>query len=180
MVKLEPPTGEELPPEGFSPGERGFVAPAKNGVRVSVKINPSSNRLQALSPFPAWDGKDILDVPVLLKAKGKCTTDHISPAGKWLRFRGHLDNISDNMFIGAVNAYTGEIGKGLNVLSGERAEFSAIARDYKKRGIGWVAIGDENYGEGSSREHGSVEERSLSKALRESMRRISRSRECFH
>jgi len=160
-VKLDPPQGAELPPRGFSAGEQGYVAPSKNGATSGVTIDPGSNRLQALAPFPAWDGKDILDVPVLLKAKGKCTTDHISPAGKWLRFRGHLDNISDNMFSGAVNAFTGEIGKGMNVLTGEQAEFSAVARDYKQRGVGWVVVGDENYGEGSSREHAAMEPRWL-------------------
>jgi aconitate hydratase len=160
-VKLEPPMGAELPPDGFAAGQQGYVAPSGNGAAASVRIDPASNRLQALSPFPAWDGKDILDVPVLLKAKGKCTTDHISPAGKWLRFRGHLDNISNNMFSGAVNAFSGEIGKGLNVLTGVRSEYQEVARAYKKQGIGWIVIGDENYGEGSSREHAAMEPRWL-------------------
>ncbi|MDH4070371.1 MAG: aconitate hydratase [Ignavibacteria bacterium] len=160
-VLLEPPTGEELPPHGFSEGEQGYVPPAGTRHRKPVQIAPSSDRLQVLSPFPAWDRKDITDTPVLLKAKGKCTTDHISPAGKWLRFRGHLDNISDNMFSGAVNAFTGEIGKGKNVIDGGEGEFSSIARAYKKNGVGWVVIGDENYGEGSSREHAAMEPRWL-------------------
>lgn len=160
-VRLDPPTGDELPRKGFTPGESGYVAPARNGASIKVQVSPASDRLQVLSPFPAWDGRDIVDIPVLLKAKGKCTTDHISPAGKWLRFRGHLDNISNNMFIGAVNAYTGEVGVGRNIFSGEKKEFSANARDYKGRGTGWVVVGDENYGEGSSREHAAMEPRWL-------------------
>ena len=161
MVKLSPPSGHELPKKGFSPGLKGYVAPARYGARINVRVAPESERLQVLQPFPAWDGGDIVDVPVLLKAKGKCTTDHISPAGKWLRFRGHLDNISNNMFVGAVNAYTGEAGKGKNVLTGEVKDFSAVARDYKTAGVGWIVVGDENYGEGSSREHAAMEPRWL-------------------
>ncbi len=160
-VRLDPPSGEELPGKGFIPGERGFVAPAANGARISVRVSPSSERLQVLSSFAPWDGKDITDVPLLLKAKGKCTTDHISPAGTWLRYRGHLDNISNNMFIGAVNAFSGEVGRGKNVLTGEVKEFSAVAREYKAAGTGWVVVGDENYGEGSSREHAAMEPRWL-------------------
>lgn len=160
-VRLDPPGGDELPRKGFIPGDRGYVAPAKNGGRVAVVITPESDRLQPLFPFPAWDGKDFVDLPVLLKARGKCTTDHISPAGKWLRFRGHLDNISNNLFIGVVNAFSGETGAGRNIFTGGNAEFSAIARDYKSRGIGWIAVGDENYGEGSSREHAAMEPRWL-------------------
>jgi aconitate hydratase len=125
-------------------------------------VKPDSERLQLLQPFAAWDGKDIDKVPVLLKAKGKCTTDHISPAGPWLKFRGHLDRISDNMFTGAINAFTGEAGKGRNVLTGETGiGFPQIARHYKAQGSGWIAVGDENYGEGSSREHAAMEPRFL-------------------
>lgn len=160
-VKLEPPSGDELPRHGFTPGERGFVAPSKNGSALGVSVSPTSTRLQVLTPFPAWDGRDLADMPVLLKAKGKCTTDHISPAGKWLKFRGHLDNISDNMFIGAVNAFSGEAGVGKNVLTGGRGSFSSIAREYKEAEIPWIVIGDENYGEGSSREHAAMEPRWL-------------------
>lgn len=161
-IFLDPPTGEELPPTGFSEGESGFSAPPEDGSTVDIIIDQDSERLQFLEPFQPWDGNDFEDLAVLVKAKGKCTTDHISPAGPWLRFRGHLDNISNNMFIGAVNAFTDEIGKGLNVLSGETGmEYSKIARDYKANGIGWVAIGDENYGEGSSREHAAMEPRFL-------------------
>ncbi len=160
-VRLEPPTGDELPQRGFTTGESGYVPPAKSGRKITIRVAPDSQRLQVLQPFPAWDGKDILDVPVLLKAKGKCTTDHISPAGKWLKYRGHLDNISDNLFSGAVNAFTGETGAGKNLFTGEKQEFSALARDYRGRGIGWIAVGDENYGEGSSREHAAMEPRWL-------------------
>ncbi|MER3524704.1 MAG: aconitate hydratase [Ignavibacteria bacterium] len=161
LVKLEPPRGDELPQRGFTVDDPGYVPPAKDGRKVKVIIDPKSDRLQALAPFPAWDGQDILDVPVLLKAKGKCTTDHISPAGKWLKYRGHLDNISNNMFSGAVNAFTGEMGRGKNIFTGEVKEIAAVAREYKAQGIGWVAVGDENYGEGSSREHAAMEPRYL-------------------
>ena len=160
-VRLVPPDGEELPKKGFTPGERGYIAPARDGSRIRVDIKKGSDRLQALSPFPAWDGKDLVDMPVLLKAKGKCTTDHISPAGKWLKFRGHLDNISNNMFSGAVNAFTGASGTGMHAFTGQTQDFAANARDYKSRGIGWVVVGDENYGEGSSREHAAMEPRWL-------------------
>ncbi len=173
-VKLEPPTGVELPPRGFDPGDSGYVAPAADSSKVQVVIDPKSDRLQALSPFAAWEGKDLLDMPVLVKAKGKCTTDHISPAGKWLKYRGHLDNISNNLFSGAINAFTGEAGKGKNIFSGEVKPYSEVAREYKAMMSaqpqstihnpqlqGWVAIGDENYGEGSSREHAAMEPRWL-------------------
>ena len=161
MVKLDPPKGDELPKRGFTPGERGFVEPVSDGGNVQVKVDPTSDRLQILQPFAPWENKDLEGLRVLVKVKGKCTTDHISPAGKWLKFRGHLDNISNNMFIGAINAFTGDAGKGKNVLTGEAKDFSAVARDYKASGIGWVAIGDENYGEGSSREHAAMEPRFL-------------------
>ena len=128
-------------------------------------VAPGSKRLQLLEPFAAWDGNDFVDLPLLLKAKGKCTTDHISMAGPWLRFRGHLDNISDNMFIGAINAFTGEAGKGLDQLSGEgEKSFPEIARHYKAEGQRWVVVGDENYGEGSSREHAAMCPRHLGAA----------------
>jgi aconitate hydratase len=166
QVKLEPPTGVELPARGFDPGDSGFVAPAQDGSKVQVAIDAKSDRLQALSPFFAWEGKDLLDMPVLVKAKGKCTTDHISPAGKWLKYRGHLDNISNNLFSGAINAFSGEAGKGKNIFTGEVKTFAEVARDYKAmmasgKLCGWVAIGDENYGEGSSREHAAMEPRWL-------------------
>ena len=160
-VTLNAPTGNELPRNGFKPDERGFTAPAKDGSKVKVTVDPKSDRLQLLEAFKKWEGKDLEDMRVLMKVKGKCTTDHISPAGKWLKYRGHLDNISNNMFIGAVNAFSGEAGKGKNVFTGEVKEYSAIARDYKAQGINWIAIGDENYGEGSSREHAAMEPRFL-------------------
>jgi aconitate hydratase len=160
-VKLDPPNGEELPPKGFNKGEEGFVPPAKDGSDVEVIVNPKSERLQLLKPFAPWDGKDFTDLQLLLKAKGKCTTDHISMAGPWLRFRGHLDNISNNMFIGAINAFTGEAGKVKNAFTGEYKSVPEVAREYKAKNIGWVVVGDENYGEGSSREHAAMEPRFL-------------------
>ncbi|MBE7475163.1 MAG: aconitate hydratase [Ignavibacteriales bacterium] len=160
-IKLNPPTGEELPPKGFDEGSSGFIPPAIDGSSVEVKVDPKSERLQLLKPFEKWDGKDFNDFPVLLKAKGKCTTDHISMAGPWLRFRGHLDNISNNMFIGASNAYSGDTGKVKNIFSGEIKSVPEVAREYKAKGIGWIVIGDENYGEGSSREHAAMEPRFL-------------------
>ena len=160
-VKLDPPSGEELPPKGFDKGEEGFVAPAKDGSNVEVIVKPDSERLQLLKPFAPWDGKDFVDFPLLLKAKGKCTTDHISMAGPWLRYRGHLDNISNNMFIGAINAFSGDAGKVKNTFTGETKSVPEVARDYKAKGVSWIVVGDENYGEGSSREHAAMEPRFL-------------------
>ena len=137
------------------------MAPPTTPSGLTVRVQDGSDRLQLLAPFPAWDGNDYVELPVILKAKGKCTTDHISPAGPWLKFRGHLDNISDNMFLGAVNAFSGEAGKGKNPITGEPMEFTKIARDLKSRGMHWIAVGDENYGEGSSREHAAMEPRHL-------------------
>lgn len=159
--QLEPPTGDELPSGGFDPGESGYIPPAEDGSGVEIVVNPDSERLQLLEPFDAWDGEDFKNLVVLVKAKGKCTTDHISPAGPWLRFRGHLDNISRNMFSGAINAFTDEAGRGKNIVDGETREFHENARLYKSKAIGWVSIGDENYGEGSSREHAAMEPRHL-------------------
>lgn len=160
-VKLDPPEGKELPENGFVVDEKGYVPPAEDGSEIQVTIKEESERLQALSPFEKWDGNDFIDLPVLIKVKGKCTTDHISPAGPWLRYRGHLDKISDNMFLGAVNFFTNEAGKTKNVFTGEYKNVSEVAREYKKNNIGWVVIGDENYGEGSSREHAAMEPRYL-------------------
>ena len=160
--KFAPPKSDELPTKGFVAGLAGFIAAPADGSKVTVKVDPKSNRLQLLEPFSKWDGNDYTDLPVLLKAQGKCTTDHISAAGPWLRFRGHLENISDNMFIGAINAFTGETGKGVNVLSGEKSvAFPKVARAYKAAKQGWVVFGDENYGEGSSREHAAMSPRYL-------------------
>ena len=158
-VKLAPPRGEELPAKGFEAGEEGFAAPPADRSSVEVVVAPGSDRLQLLEPFPAWDGKDLVELAVLLKAKGKCTTDHISAAGPWLRYRGHLDNISGNLFLGAVNAYTGEPGIGTDPVDDERRSFPDIAKHLAEAGIAWVAVGDENYGEGSSREHAAMEPR---------------------
>jgi aconitate hydratase len=156
------PESEELPKAGFARGEEGYEAPAANGDNVVVAVSPTSQRLQLLQPFPLWDGNDFDALPTLVKTKGKTTTDHISPAGAWLLVRGHLDKISDNMFLGAVNAFTGEAGKGVNPLTGEKGQnFSKIARELKAKGLGWVVIGDENYGEGSSREHAAMSPRFL-------------------
>ena len=162
QFRFTPPESEELPVQGFAKGEEGFEAPAADGVNVTVVIPPDSQRLQLLAPFPRWDGRDFTDLPILVKTKGKTTTDHISPAGAWLLVRGHLDKISDNMFLGALNAFTGETGKGVNPVTGESGKpFTAIARDLKAGGTGWIVIGDENYGEGSSREHAAMSPRYL-------------------
>ncbi|MBI4605604.1 MAG: aconitate hydratase [Planctomycetes bacterium] len=159
-VRLDPPAAPELPERGFAEARGGYLAPAHDPSAVTVAVRPSSDRLQILEPFAPWDGKDLLDMPVLLKAKGKCTTDHISPAGAWLRYRGHLERISDNLFLGAIDAFTGERGAGKDVLSGERpVPYPEIAKRCKRAGIAWVAVGDVNYGEGSSREHAAMEPR---------------------
>jgi aconitate hydratase len=161
--KLSPPkTAPEVPARNFDRGRPTYVTPPADGSAITLSVNPRSERLQLMEPWPAWDGQDFKDMPVLLKAKGKTTTDHISPAGSWLRYRGHLDKFSDNMFMGATNAYTGEAGKGKNVLTGQTGQsFSAIARDYKSKGVKWVVVGDANYGEGSSREHAALSPRLL-------------------
>ena len=159
--KFPEPTGDELPKAGFVVDKEGFVAPAPDGSAVHVRVDPKSKRLALLEPFARWDGKDISGAPILLKAKGKCTTDHISAAGKWLTFRGHLDNISNNLYIGATNAFTDKIGEGKNVLTGETKPFPDVARAYKAHGKKWVVFGDENFGEGSSREHAAMEPRHL-------------------
>ncbi len=161
-VKLAPPLGDELPTDGFIRDEEGFVPRREDRAGLDVAVAAGSDRLALLEPFAAWDGQDYVDLPVLLKARGKCTTDHISPAGPWLKYRGHLDNISNNMFIGAISAFEHPAGKGRNVITGANdVAYSDIARDYKARGLSWVAIGDENYGEGSSREHAAMEPRHL-------------------
>ncbi|MEW6775576.1 MAG: aconitate hydratase, partial [Bdellovibrionota bacterium] len=163
--KLRPPRkAPEIPETGFAPGMGGYQAPAKDSASVKVEVSPTSERLQLLEPFSKWDGKDYEKLPVLLKAKGKCTTDHISPAGTWLKFRGHLDKISDNMFIGANNAFADKPGMAVDVLNGETSLIPKVARHYKKEGLRWVAVGDENYGEGSSREHAAMEPRFLGAA----------------
>lgn len=158
-MKIDPPLGEELPSHGFASGESGFVAPPASGHGVEVVIAPDSQRLQALDAFPAWDGNDFENLTVLLKAKGKCTTDHISAAGPWLRFRGHLENICQNLFLGAINAFAEEAGTGIDMEDGEIRKLPDIAKHYRETGRPWVAIGDENYGEGSSREHAAMEPR---------------------
>jgi aconitate hydratase len=160
-VMLDEPKGYELPPHGFSVEDAGYQAPAESGRDVPVAVSPTSDRLQLLSPFPAWEGTDIKGLRLLIKAKGKCTTDHISMAGPWLKYRGHLDNISNNMLIGAVNYFNGQTDTVKNQLTGEYGHVPATQRDYKAHGIASVVVGDENYGEGSSREHAAMEPRHL-------------------
>ncbi|KAG8163051.1 hypothetical protein KVR01_007529 [Diaporthe batatas] len=159
--QLKAPTGDGLPTRGYDPGMDTYQAPPADRSAVSVQVSPSSDRLQVLQPFNAWDGKDYVDAPILIKTQGKTTTDHISMAGPWLKYRGHLDNISNNMLIGAMNAANGEANKIQNVTTGQWDAVPAVARDYKAKGIKWVVIGDWNYGEGSSREHAALEPRHL-------------------
>ena len=164
--RLVPPAAApEIPSGGFVESRAGYEDPPEDRASVDVSIDPDSDRLQRLDPFPAWDGRDFERLPLLLKAQGKCTTDHISPAGKWLRFRGHLENISDNMFSGAIDAFSGKAGVGRDPVSGEReVPFATIARHLKAEGTRWIAVGDENYGEGSSREHAAMSPRLLGAA----------------
>ena len=159
---VPPKPAPDVPERGFVDGRAAYQAPPADGAGVRLEIDPNSERIARLEPWPAWDGRDFLDLPVLVKARGKTTTDHISPAGAWLRYRGHLDKFSDNLFMGATNAFTGEAGKGKDVLSGETSRsFAAIARHYKALGTRWCAVGDQNYGEGSSREHAALSPRLL-------------------
>ncbi|MEI7991769.1 MAG: aconitate hydratase [Actinomycetota bacterium] len=158
-VRLDPPVGEVLPARGYDPGEDTFIAPPADGSNLTVSVSPTSSRLQLLKAFTAWDGKDYLGLPVLMKAKGKCTTDHISAAGKWLTYRGHLENISGNLFLGAVNAYNDAVGEAKSVIDGSTATYPELAKRYSAADIEWCAIGDRNYGEGSSREHAAMEPR---------------------
>jgi aconitate hydratase len=160
-VMFDEPTGLQAPPKGYDVGDAGYQAPAADGSRVSVLIAPTSDRLQALEAFKPWEGTDLTGLKLLIKAKGKCTTDHISMAGPWLKYRGHLDNISNNLLIGAVNFFNGATNKVKNQLTGEHGEVPAVQRTYKAAGIGSIVVGDENYGEGSSREHAAMEPRHL-------------------
>jgi aconitate hydratase len=160
-VKLDPPTGQELPPKGFAVDDAGFIAPAADGSKVEVLVAPKSDRLQLLAPFKAWEGTDLKGLRLLIKAKGKCTTDHISMAGPWLKYRGHLDNISNNMLIGALNAFNDKTDSVKNELTGVYDSVPAVQRQYKAKEIGTIIVGDENYGEGSSREHAAMEPRFL-------------------
>ena len=162
-VKLQPPSAPELPSSGFAAGTAGCLAPTPEAERAAIRVavSPTSERLQILEPFAPWDGKDLAQLPILLKAKGQCTTDHISPAGKWLLYRGHLDKISDNIFLGAENAFTDKPGTGVDQVDGQVKPLPQIARHYAQQGLGWVVIGDANYGEGSSREHAAMSPRYL-------------------
>jgi aconitate hydratase len=160
-VRLEEPIGLDFPVNGFSVEENGYQAPALDGSKVEIAVDPKSTRLQLLDPFPAWEGNDLTGLKLLIKARGKCTTDHISMAGPWLKYRGHLDNISNNLLIGAVNDFNGKTNLVKNQLNGEYGEVPATARSYKAAGMGSIVVGDENYGEGSSREHAAMEPRHL-------------------
>ena len=161
QIKLSPPKGDELPNKGFDVEDNGFQAPAEDGSGILISVDPNSSRLQLLENFPIWNGENILGMKLLIKAKGKCTTDHISMAGPWLRYRGHLDNISNNMLIGAENAFNGKANSVKNLLTGEYGEVPAVQRAYKAAGIPTIVVGDHNYGEGSSREHAAMEPRHL-------------------
>jgi aconitate hydratase len=158
-VRLDAPVGQDLPPGGFDSGVSGFLAPPQEATGIKIAVAPTSDRLQLLSPFPTWDRDDYIDLPVLMKAKGKCTTDHISAAGRWLKYRGHLENISGNLFLGVTNAFTGATGEGKDFLDGQTRPFPDIAKHFGAMGVRWCAVGDENYGEGSSREHAAMEPR---------------------
>jgi aconitate hydratase len=158
-VLLDAPVGEVLPDKGYDPGQNTFTPPPADGSAVVIEVSPTSERLQLLQPFPAWDGHEYMDLPILMKAKGKCTTDHISAAGKWLAYRGHLENISGNLFLGAVSAFDRPVGEGVDFRDGSPDTLPNLARKYGQAGIRWVAIGDRNYGEGSSREHAAMEPR---------------------
>ena len=162
-IRLTPPRpAPDVPAADFARGRSAYVAPPADGTGIELRIDPDSERLQRLDPWPAWDRQDLLDMPVLVKTRGKTTTDHISPAGYWLRYRGHLDRFSDNMFMGATNAFSGRTGRGLNVRTGKPDQpFAKTARDYRAQGVKWVVIGDRNYGEGSSREHAALSPRLL-------------------
>lgn len=165
QVKLDPPVGDELPTKGFAVEDNGYQAPAEDGSGINVAVSETSDRLQLLTPFEPWNGEELSGMKLLIKAKGKCTTDHISMAGPWLKYRGHLDNISNNMLIGAVNAFNGETNSIKNQLTGELGEVPAVQRAYKAAAIKTIVVGDENYGEGSSREHAAMEPRHLGVAV---------------
>ena len=165
-IKLSPPEiAPEVPANGFVNTEGIYLTPSENPENVEVLIDPNSERLQKLEPFSSWDGNDFVGLNLILKAKGKCTTDHISPAGPWLRLRGHLDNLSDNLLLGAVNAFNNEVGKAKNILTNSIENCSQIARNYKEKNMHWVIVGDNNYGEGSSREHAAMTPRFLGCAV---------------
>jgi aconitate hydratase len=161
QVKLDVPNGDELPTKGFAVEDAGYQAPAADGSNVKVEVSVTSDRLQLLDAFASWNGTDYKGLRLLIKAKGKCTTDHISPAGKWLKYRGHLDNISNNMLTGAINFYNEKANNVKNGITGEYGEVPAVQRAYKAAGVGSIVVGDENYGEGSSREHAAMEPRFL-------------------
>jgi aconitate hydratase len=158
VFRLRPPeTAPEVPPGDFEARRERYIPPPEDGSAIEIVVDPASERIQLLQPWPAWDGRDLTDMPVLIKTQGKTTTDHISPAGPWLRYRGHLERFSDNLLLGALNAHTHEVGKTLNVLTGRSGEsIAAVARAYRAIKMPWVIVGDTNYGEGSSREHAAL------------------------
>ena len=156
-----PPIAPEVPDNGFVVAQDVYIPPSENPEDLELMIDPNSDRLQKLEPFKSWNGNDFTELPLMIKAEGKCTTDHISPAGPWLRLRGHLDKLSDNLLLGAVNAFSSEVGKGKNLLTNKIENCAQIAREYKKQNIDWVIVGDTNYGEGSSREHAAMTPRFL-------------------
>jgi aconitate hydratase len=159
--KLEPPKGDDLPSKGFDLGANTYQGPPSDNSKVEVKVDPNSTRLQLLKPFNKWNGNDLVDLPILIKVKGKCTTDHISMAGPWLKYRGHLDNISNNMLINAINSENGKANSVKHIFTSTYAGVPDTARDYSKKGLQWVVLGEDNYGEGSSREHAALEPRHL-------------------
>jgi len=161
QVMLDIPSGDDLPEKGFEVEDPGLILPSSENQGIEIAVNPNSDRLQLLTPFEPWDGNDIQGLRLLIKARGKCTTDHISMAGPWLKYRGHLDNISNNMLIGAVNDFNGKTNSVINQLTGEYNSVPSVARNYKQNGFGSIIVGDENYGEGSSREHAAMEPRHL-------------------
>jgi len=161
LVKLDPPTGNDLPERGFAVEDQGLIPPSTDYQGIEITVNPESDRLQLLTPFAPWEGTDLYNLKLLIKARGKCTTDHISMAGPWLTYRGHLDNISNNLLIGAINDFNGKSNSVKSQLTGEYDAVPATARTYKKAGLGSIIVGDENYGEGSSREHAAMEPRHL-------------------
>ncbi|MBT6631975.1 MAG: aconitate hydratase, partial [Candidatus Marinimicrobia bacterium] len=161
QILLEPPSGQDLPENGFAVEDLGYQSPVKDGLSVEIKVNPKSDRLELLKPFYSWDGKNITGMKLLIKAEGKCTTDHISMAGPWLKFRGHLDNISENMLTGAINIFNGKSNHVKNQLTDEYGAVPTTQRAYKSANVQTIVVGDENYGEGSSREHAAMEPRHL-------------------
>jgi aconitate hydratase len=159
--KLQPPKGDRLPRKGYDKGRNFYLPPPVDGTNVRIEISPSSKRLQILEPFPPWDGKDFIDMPILIKVHGKCTTDHISAAGPWLKYKGHLENLCENTLIGAMNADSMKVNQTINQITGKEGTIPEVAKQYKRSNVSWIVIADENYGEGSAREHAALQPRYL-------------------